>query len=104
MNGCSARLDELGELGLLLADVDVRVAVVGEDPELVARRTSTLEGWMRVVGERVDADASGGERLADRAVGQDHAGLRRLTVDRLARVAAPAGQAVRSLPAGVVQW
>ena len=57
--------------GCGLRDVDVRVAVVAEDPE-VARRGAgrpTTAGGSRVVG--IDADAAGLHRGADVAVGQD---------------------------------
>ena len=62
---------ELGQVGLRRADVDVRVAVVAEDPEAaveveVDRRRLEV---VRVV--RLDPDRPGFERRADVAVGQD---------------------------------
>ena len=47
-----AHLDELGEVGLLLGGIDMRVAMVLEDPE-VAIKAHVDTGWLdhaRVVG------------------------------------------------------
>ena len=62
---------QLGQVGLGRPDVDVRVAVVAEDPERaievqVDRRRLEV---LRVV--RVDADVASLERRADVAIGED---------------------------------
>ena len=40
------RLDLAGQVGLVGRGVDVRVAVVLEDPEVRSSRKSMLEGWI----------------------------------------------------------
>jgi hypothetical protein len=64
-------LDQLGQVGLVRAHVDVGVAVVREDPERPIE-ADVHRGLDRAVGQRVDADAALGERLADGTVGEDH--------------------------------
>ena len=87
-------LDELGQLLLLLLDVDVRVARVAEDAEeavdahVEARRLHQR----RVV--RVDADPALVEQSPDRAVGEDHAPI--LRGDNSPR--SGCANAVRSVP------
>ena len=65
-------LDELGEIFLRLLGVDVGRGVVAEDAEQRVAMKIDRGRLNRVLGERVDDDAPGGELLADGAVGEDH--------------------------------
>ena len=65
-------LDELGEVLLRLLRVDVRRRVVAEDAEQRVAVEVDRGRLDRVLVERVDDDAPGGELLADGAVGEDH--------------------------------
>ena len=64
-------VQELREVGLRSADVDVRVAVVAKDPESPVE-VQIDRGWLEVVRVvRVDPHAPRLERRPDVAVGQD---------------------------------
>ena len=67
-----ADLDELGELLLVLLDVDRPQAVVAEDAEEPVDVQVDRGGLDAAVPERVDADPTGGELFTDRQVGEDH--------------------------------
>ena len=73
MNGAAVLdLDQLGEVGHRLLDVDERVAARVEDAEAVVAAHVHARRLDEVLVEGVDRDSAGRERLADGAVGEDH--------------------------------
>ena len=70
-----ADLDQLGQLRLLLAHVDVRVAAVAEDAEAVVQVQVHARRLDRLGHVRIDDDPAGLDLGADVAVGQDHGRL-----------------------------
>ena len=72
MKGSSPSIErDLGEVGLLDARVDVRVAVVVEDAELAVQVEVHRRGLQAIGVEGIDADATLLEGGADVAVGED---------------------------------
>src|SRR5690606_15066011 len=66
------RLDEAGELGLLLGGVDEGVLVVVEQPEVAVEPHIDARGLDHRAVERGEPDASGVEFGGDVAVAQQH--------------------------------
>ena len=64
--------DDLGEVVVGLAHVDVGPAVVVEHPEVAVHPQVHRRGLQQRLVERVDDEAPGGELLADGAIGEDH--------------------------------
>ena len=69
-----ADVDQLGEVLLVLADVDHPAGVVPEEPEVLVDVEIHRRGLDAAVVEGVDHDVAGVERLTDGAVGENHAG------------------------------
>src|SRR5947207_5880655 len=65
-------LDELGEVFLLLADVDVGVAVVVKDSEVAVDPHVDARGLQERLVVRLDLDAALGQKARDRAICKDH--------------------------------
>ena len=65
-------LDELGQCGEVVLDVDDAGGVVAEHPEQLVEAHVDGRRLHQVVVERLDDDAPGSKPFADRAVRQDH--------------------------------
>ena len=65
-------LDQLGQLLLVLLDVDHPLAVVAEDTEVAVDVEVDRGGLDAVVAERVDDDPARRQLLADGDVREDH--------------------------------
>jgi len=65
-------LDDLGQVGRVLAEVDVRDVVVPEHANLVAQSQVDAGGLDGVLPQRLDADATPVKLFAHRAVAQYH--------------------------------
>ena len=74
ISGLLAHVDQLGQVLLVLAHVDDPAGVVAEQPEVLVDVEVDRRGLDAALVERVDDDVAGGERLADGAVGENHAG------------------------------
>ena len=75
MNGSSVvGLDQPGQVGLLDRRVDVRVAVVLEDPEVAVEPHVDARGLHHAGVVRLEHDPAGIDLGGDVAVGQEHAG------------------------------
>ena len=66
--GILADVDQLGEVLLVLANVDDPAGVVAEEPEVLVDVEVDRRGLDTAVVEGVDHDVAGVERLTDRAV------------------------------------
>ena len=65
-------LDQLGHVGLIDPNVDVRVAAVAEDPKAPVQ-VQVNARWLHGLGNvGIDADPPGGDLGADVAIGEDH--------------------------------
>jgi len=65
-------LDQLGEVLLVVLDVDDALGVVEEHPEEAIYVKVDRRGLDAVLAERIDDDSAGVELFPDRLVGQDH--------------------------------
>ena len=74
MSGSVADVDQLGQVLLVLAHVDDPAGVVAEEAEVLVDVEVDRRGLDAALVERVDPDLARVERLADGAVGENHAG------------------------------
>ncbi len=70
----AADLEQLGQLGLLLAHVDVRVAIVAEDAKAAIEVQVDARRLDRLGRERIDDDPTGRDLRPDVAIREDHSG------------------------------
>ena len=67
-------LDQLGEVLLFLPDVDERISVVVENPEIAVDPDVHARGLQELVVVGIDLDAAFREKAGNRPVGEHHRG------------------------------